>query len=190
MADSNELDDIEGGDSPETSAPKKKKKRAAGLVALLPVILKFAAIGIGALIFIVTVSVVTFNIMNRGGRSQTVVADPMSPYIGRRPIFSWYTDLGPITTRTRDATFHTVTVVLNLGFDHNDQAAASELNGRRFELQEFVRRYFAGKTVDELRIENEPRIKREIREILNTRYLDTARIRDVNIARLDVMEVF
>jgi len=184
MSDSDELD-IDGGESPEISTTKKKK---GGLAALLPTILKFAAIGIGAIIFIVTVSVITINIVNRGGRSQTVVTDPSSPYIGSRPIYSWYSDIGAITTRTRDVTSHTVTVVINLAYDQGDTTASSELNGRRIELQGFVRRFFAGKYASELQPENEARIKREIIEQLNTRILSTTKIRDIEFTRLDVME--
>ena len=188
MSDSDDLD-IEGGESPEASATPKKKK-GGGLGALLPTILKFAAIGIGALIFIVTVSVITYNTMNKGGKTQTVVTDPSSPYIGRRPIFSWYTDIGSVTTKTRDTVNYTVTVVMHIGYDQTDTAASSELNGRRYELQEFVRRYFAGKYAHELQPENESRLKQEIREQLNTRYLDTAKVREIAFIRLDVMEVY
>ena len=133
MSDSDDLD-IEGGESPEASAAPKKGK-GGGLGAILPTILKFAAIGIGALIFIVTVAVVTYRIMNSGGKQQTVVTDPSSPYIGRRPIFSWYTDIGTVTTKTKDVTNYTVTVIMHIGYDQNDTAASSELNGRRYELQ-------------------------------------------------------
>jgi flagellar FliL protein len=189
MADSNDIDDIDGGEPSEESAAPKKKK-GGGLAALLPALLKFAAIGIGAVVFMVTVAVVTVNVMNSSGRSQTVVVDPSSPYIGRRPIFAWYTDIGPINTRTRDTAPHMVTVQINLGYDREDTVTASELNNRKLELQAFVRRHFAGKTAEDLRLENEPRIQREIMEMLNTRYLDSGRIRAVSIQRLDVMEVF
>jgi len=113
MSDAN-LDDMEEGEAPE-AGPKKKK---GGLGALLPTLLKFAAIGIGALLFIVTVSVITYNIMNDGGKTQTNVTDPSSPYIGRKPIFAWYTDIGTITTRAQDNL--SVSVVVNLGYDQTD----------------------------------------------------------------------
>jgi len=188
MSDSDDLD-IEG-ESPEASASPKKKK-GGGLRALLPTILKFAAIGIGALIFIVTVSVITYNIMNSGGKQQTVVTDPSSPYIGRRPIYSWYTDIGTVSTRTKDATNYTVSVTMHIGYDQNDTAASSELNGRRYELQEFVRRFFAGKTAEDLQgTDKELRLKREIIEQLNTRYLDTAKVREIVFVQLVVNEVY
>jgi flagellar FliL protein len=182
-------DVMDGEDIQDTSAaPKKKKMNAIG--AILPTILKFAAIGIGALIFIVTVSVITYNIMNTGGRTQTVVTDPTSPYVGRRPIFATFTDIGMVNTRTRDERSHTVSVIMHLQYDLDDATAFAELNGRRHELQDFVRRYFAGKFAHELRPENEDRIKRDIQEILNNRFLDTGRVRGVLFNRLDVTEAF
>ncbi|MCL1835910.1 MAG: flagellar basal body-associated FliL family protein [Treponema sp.] len=188
MSDTDDLD-IGDGESPEASSAPKKKK--GGLGALLPTILKFAAIGIGALIFIVTVSVITVNVVNKGGKAQTQSADPSSPYIGRRPIYSWYTDIGQVNTRTRDVTTsHTVMVVMNIGFDRDDAAASGELSQRKNELQEFVRRYFAGKYAAELGPENEERLKQEIKNHLNTRLLDTARVREIAFITLNVNEVY
>jgi len=187
MADSDDLD-LDGGDAPESDSTSKK--RGGGLGNLLPTILKFVAIGIGALIFIVTVTIITVNIMNRGGRNQTVLSDPSSPYVGRRPEFSFYDQIGSITVRTRDFPASSVTVEMIIGYDLNDQAATMELISRRFELRDFVRRYFSGKTAAELAPEREEVLKNEIREMLNTRFLDTARARLILFNRLDVNEVF
>ncbi|MCL2763090.1 MAG: flagellar basal body-associated FliL family protein [Treponema sp.] len=186
MSDSDDMD-IDGEDIPDTGASKKKRTSALG--AILPTILKFAAIGIGALIFIVTVSVITYNIMNKGGKSQTVVTDPSSPYIGKRPIYATYTEIGAITTKLRDEKSHTITVVMNLQYDQDDGTAFGELNGRKHELQDFVRRYFAGKYASEVK-ENEERIKRDIQEILNQRFLDTGKVRGVLFSRLDITETY
>jgi len=188
MSDSDELD-IDGGESPDAGAGKKKKGGALGV--LLPTILKFAAIGIGALIFIVTVSAITYKIMNSGGKSQTVVADPASPYIGKRPLYAYYTGIGSITTKTRDTNgSYTVAVTMNIGYDQEDLAASSELSSRQYELKDFVRSYFTGKYAEELRPENEARLKQDIKEILNTRFLDTGKVRIIVFDKLDVMETF
>jgi flagellar FliL protein len=77
-----------------------------------------------------------------------------------------------------------------LGFDQSDTAASSELTSRQPELQDFVRNYFTGKYAQELQPENEARLKQDIMEILNTRFLDTGRVRIVLFNKLDVMEVF
>jgi flagellar FliL protein len=186
MSDSDELD-MDGGDSPDAGGGNRKKGGALG--ALLPTILKFAAIGIGALIFIVTVSVITYRVMSGGGKSQTVITDPTSPYMGSRPQYTFYTDIGTVTTRTKDERNHTVTVVMNLGYTPDDADTASELILRRYELRDFVRHYFTGKLAEELMPENEARLKKDIQESLNTRILDKAKVRLIVFDRLDVMEV-
>lgn len=186
MSDSDELD-LDGGEAPEAGSTPKK---ASGLAALLPNILKFAAIGLGALIFIVTVSVITFNIMNKGGKSQTSVTDPTSPYIGKRPEYAMYTLIGSVSTKTKDPANHSVTVDMILGYDLNDQAAQTELTSRQYELKDFVRRFFSGKYAADLAPEKEEQLKKEIREQLNTRFLDTAKVRIVLFNKLDVMEVY
>ena len=186
MSDADDMD-LDDGESPDAGG---KKKRGGALGAILPTILKFAAIGIGALVFIVTIAVITYNVMNKGGKTQTNPSDPLSPYLGKRPIYAYYDQIGQITTKTKDATQHTVVVVMNLGYDQEDSAASSELNQRRFELRDFVRNYFTGKYAEELRPENEERLKQDIKEILNTRFLDTGKVRIVVFDKLDVMEVF
>jgi len=181
---SDDIDDIDGGEAPETSSTFKKK---SGLAAILPTILKFAAIGLGAFIFIVTVSAITVRVMRPDGRAQTIT-DPASPYIGQIPILSWFTEIGTITTQTWETPAHTVTVVMRLGFDMGDTVTSGELFSRQHELRDFTRRYFASRTAEQLRPENETRIRREIMEILNTRYLNNARIRNITFERLDVHE--
>ena len=183
MGDDDGLD-LGGDDSSGIDSGAKKSGKIAGL---LPNLLKFVAIGLGALIFIVTVAVITYNILSRRGESQTVL-DPTSEYIGTRPQFSTYSLIGQVNTRTRDR-LHTVVVDMLLEYDLNNNAALTELNGRVDQLRDFTRNFFAGKYHDELRPENEDRLKQEIREILNTRFLDTARVRGVLFNRLDVVEL-
>jgi flagellar FliL protein len=184
MSDSDDF--FDGGEAPESESPSKKK--SGGLGNLLPSILKFVAIGLGAMVFIVTVSVITVNIMNRGGRSQTVISDPDSPYVGRRPEYGYFDGIGTINVRTRDfPVSSTVTVDMIIGFDLGDQAASQELSSRRHELQDFSRRYFSQKTAAELAPDREEALKREIREMLNTRFLDSRGARIILFRRLDVM---
>jgi flagellar FliL protein len=179
--------DIDDGESPDAgSAPKKR----GGLALLLPTILKFAAIGIGALIFIVTVAAITYSIMNKGGKSQTVIPDAASPYIGKRPVYTYYTGIGTINTRTRDDKSQSVTIVMNIGYDVDDAESYMELNSRQLELQDFLRNYFSGKYAIELKPENETRLKQDIKDILNNRFLDTAKVRNIVFSRLDILDVY
>jgi len=181
MSDSDDLD-LEGGEEPGIDAPKK----TSGLTALLPNLLKFVAIGLGALIFIVTVSVITYNILNKGGQSQTVIP-ANSPFVGARPQYSVFTSIGLIRTSTRDPVPYSVVVDMVVGYDLNDNSASTEMTSRLYELRDFVRTFFRSKTADELKPENEPRIKQEIVELLNTKVLNSARARIILFNQLDVM---
>ncbi|MDR1900293.1 MAG: flagellar basal body-associated FliL family protein [Treponema sp.] len=187
MSDSDDLE-LDGGDATGIDSSPKK---TSGLASLLPNILKFVAIGLGALVFIVTVAVITYNIMSKGGKSQTAVTDPQDPYMGKRPEYAYYTLIGSVTTKTKDADkSYSVTVDMIIGYDLNNNAAQTELTGRQYELRDFVRNYFQGKYSSELQPENEAKLKSDIRETLNTRFLDTAKVRIILFDKLDVMEMY
>jgi len=175
-----------GGDDVGGAEGGKPKGSSTGF---LPTLLKFVAIGLGALIFIVTVAVITFKILSGQGESQTVL-DPTSEYIGTRPQYATFdlTSNAQITTRTRDQT-HTVVVNMLIEYDLNSNAAQTELNARKQQIFDFTRNYFAGKYSSELEPESERQIKQEIQEMLNTRYLDTAKVRGILFTKLDVMEL-
>jgi flagellar FliL protein len=182
MSDTDELNIDDGDAGVADAAPKK----ASGLGALLPNLLKFVAIGLGALIFIVTVSVITYNILNQGGRSQTVIPEN-SPYVGSRPQYAMFTAIGMVRTSTKDPVPYSVVVDMVVGYDLNDNAASTELTSRLYELRDFVRSYFRTKLAADLQPENEARIKQEIVELLNTRVLNTAKARVILFNQLDVM---
>ena len=120
-------------------------------------------------------------------KSSSSNSSTMSPYTGSKPIFSWYTDIDPITTKTKDEKF-SVSVIMYIGYDTDDTKAYSELSGKKSEIHSFVQGYFAGKNVDELKPENEELLKQDIKEKLNMRYLETSRVRDIAFTRFDVME--
>jgi flagellar FliL protein len=184
MGDADELD-LDGGDA---GAIDTGSKKPSGLAVLLPNLFKFVAIGLGALIFIVTVSVITYNILNKGGTSQTLIPEN-SPYVGVRPQYSMYTAIGLVRTGTKDPAPYSVVVDMVIGYDLNDNAAASEFTGRLYELRDFVRSFFRSKMAAELQPENEARLKQEIIELLNTRVLNSAKARIILFNQLDVMEM-
>jgi flagellar FliL protein len=185
MAD--QADDELGADGAEGDAGDGKKKKGGGLAALLPNLLKFIAIGLAALILIVTVCIITFSIMNKGGKNQTVVPQTDS-YVATKPVYSVFTLLEEVSTRTRDTSPYTVVVKLNIGYDEGDNATASEFTQRRYVMQDFLRNYFARKYAEELKPENEARLKNEIKELLNTQVLDKARARIFLVDKMDLGE--
>lgn len=170
-----------------------KKARSCGIGALIGVVgVPIIVIGIFATVtFLTTSSVITYKLMNKGGKQQTEIIEPSSPYIGKHPEYAMYTLIGPVSTRTKDdAKSYSVQVDMILAYDFNDNVTQVELVSRQYELRDFVRSYFTGKYAAELVPENEAHLKQDIKEILNTRFLDKARVRLVLFNKLDVMESY
>ena len=186
MSDSDELD----LDSGESIGADSSAKKSSGFAALLPNILKYAAIGLGAMAFIVTVVIITVHIINKGGKSQGGTDDPTSPYVGKRPEYAYYTLIGPVTVKTRDTVNHSATVDMIIGFDMNDNIAQTELVSRQYQLRDFIRNYLSGKYAVELEPENEKRLKNDIKEILNNQFLEKAKVREILFNKLDVLESY
>jgi flagellar FliL protein len=178
-------DNIDLGEDGGESSTKKKN----GLALLLPNLLKVVAIGLGLLILIVTISVITFNILNKGGgRSRTAVSMDDAAYIGVRPSYSMFSALPVIRATTKDPNPYSVVAEMVLGYDLNNATAATELTSRLVELQDFTRNYFGNKYAADLQPDKEEELKRDLMEKLN-RLLNTARVRAVYFKQLSTMEM-
>lgn len=185
MSDNRDELDLEGSETMGDAGPSK---RGGGLGALLPSILKFVAIGLGALIFIATVSIITYRIMSGSGAAQSAVPVTES-YQAAKPTLSWFTTIGVIRTRTKDPTPYSVVVNVVLGYDQDSKVAQNELTNRLYQIKDFIRNYFSQKTAAELKPENEQAIKAEMLELLNQNIFKDARMRDVLFQQLDVVEM-
>ncbi|MEW6566051.1 MAG: flagellar basal body-associated FliL family protein [Spirochaetota bacterium] len=185
MAEDQDELNIDDSESTVESTPKK----GGGLGGILPTILKFVAIGLGALIFIVTVSVITYRVMVGSGKPQTVATSGTDPYLGKKPELSWFTTIGVIRTRTKDQTPYSVVVNVIIGYDLNDKNAQTELTNRLYELKDFVRNFFSNKYAADLRPENERTLKQEIKQELNDTILQKAKAREILFQQLDVVEM-
>ncbi|MBQ6781914.1 MAG: flagellar basal body-associated FliL family protein [Treponema sp.] len=179
MADDDDLSiDDEGG-----AAPSKKR---GGLGGLLPTLLKWVALGLGAVILIVTVVIITMKIMG-GNTSQQAVVPVSEEYDTRKEILDWYSSLGSIRTKTSDSDSVTVMVDVVLGYKKEDKATSTEITQRTVELKDFLRRYFTQKTAEELAPQNEENLKIEIRNAINDSILSSSKIKDVRFMQLDVI---
>ena len=171
---------LEGSDAGSGEGGSKK---GAGM---LPQLLKWVAIPLGPLIFFVTIVVVTVNIMNGGGKSQSPI--PLSEeYTGQREVLAWFSQaLGTIQTRTADPIPASVVVDVALGYDGADKIAPTELSSRIIELKDFLRSYFQWKTADELK--NEAKVKIELRNAINDNILTKSKIKDVRFIKYEIIE--
>ena len=170
----------EAGDGAE------KKKKGGGLGGLIPTLLKWGAIGIGAIVLIVTVVMITMKIAGGNTAGQAVI--PISQdYQGKREVLDWYTSIGSIRTKSSDPIPASITVEPVLGYKQADKTTATEITSRQIEIKDYLRRYFTEKTAADLRPQNEEKIRIEIRNTINDDILTSSKIRDVKFLSFDII---
>lgn len=178
-------DDLGFDESSEGAGGAEKKSK--GLGGLLPSLLKWVAIALGAIILIVTVVVITMKVV--GGNTSQQASIPVSQeYVGKREVLDWYTSLGQVSTKTSDALPANVIVEVVLGYKKEDKAASTEITSRQIEIKDFLRRYFTEMTVEDLRPKNEDKRRIEIRNAINDDILSSSKIKDVRFLSLQVIE--
>lgn len=173
--------EIEGGEGEAGG----KAQKGGFLGGALIKILKFVALGIGAIIFIVVVVIVTVNLLNKGGQAQTVV-NISEDYKGVPPKYTYYTNIEEIRTRTSDEFQATILVKVVIGYDGENKLLQTELIDRTPQIQDLLRNYFSGKRVAEMRPEDESFLKEEIKERIN-RILADGKIDEVLFSDFNVV---
>ncbi len=181
MADEDSGIDL-GEDSETAAAPAKK----GGLGGILPTILKYVALALGAIVLIVTVVIITMNVMggNKTRQTQVPISEEYKEYAEE---LDWYQSLGEIQTRTSDASHASVLVNIFLGYKKEDKVASAEITAQKIPIRDFLRNYFADKSVEELSPKNEERLKIEIRNEINDRILNKSKIRKISFDKLQVV---
>jgi flagellar protein FliL len=154
-------DDLTGGDDDGGGSQK-----VGFLPAIVITILKYVALGLLGIIFIVTVVVITVNILNKGQTNQ-LYPEISSSYEGKSEILDWWSGIDDIRTSTADEQPYTVLVSVKIGYKKNDKSILTELNGRQPQLQEDVLNYYSSKTVSYLKTGIDTYVKSELKEIIN-----------------------
>jgi flagellar protein FliL len=177
---------FDGEDVAGIETPGGEEKKGGFVGGALLKILKFAAMGIGAIIFIVTVVIITMRILNRGAESQSypVVSEA---YEARPEKLQWYDNVPEIRTRTSDQNSVTVIVKVNVGYEMEDKVLQTELIQRTPRIQDMIRQFFAQKTASQLTPEHEEELKTELKEKINF-MLDEGRVKEVIFLDFNIME--
>ena len=116
----------------ETTGESEKKSKGIG--GLLPTLLKWVAIVLGAIILIVTVVVITMKIVG-GNTSQQAVIPVSQEYGSKREVLDWYTSLGQVSTKTSDAIPASVIVEVVLGYKQADRLHLPRLPSAKLRLR-------------------------------------------------------
>lgn len=181
MADDNEA--FEDGDEGEVT-----QKKAGGLKGIFPGMLKWILIALAAVIFVVTVVVVTVKIVSKGSANKTENFVVGQEWTTKRDVYDWYTSLDQINTNTDEEHPSSVRVQVALGYKKDDKAAATEITARRIEITDFLRRFFSEQTAMDLKPQNEEELRLNIRDQINDEILSDTSIKDVRFTALDVVQ--
>ncbi len=157
-------DDFMGGE-PVADQDLEVGRRIGFLPAVAIKILKWAALAIAAVIFVVTVVVITVSIMGRGTKEAGYPVN--SPeYQGKQPVQSWYTNIPEIRGRTADSNPTTYIIKVDLGYKLNDKQVQTELVARTPLLTDMIRGFFSSKMANEL---TNPSDENQLKEALRTK---------------------
>lgn len=170
-----------------TSDEGSSGRRVGFLPGILIQILKWAGIIVGAIIFIVTVVIITLQFLNPGGTSQT--APPQSEeYRSEPPILSWWEEIGEIRGSTADEPRKTFIVEPYVGYEQDNAAIRTELNSRRIQIREQIALYFSSKTSDELvGVEGRQRAKQELETRINE-MMRRGKVEEVAFGRYEIID--
>jgi len=161
MADDDIYDDgdVSGGQELEVG------EKSSLVKTLLPKLLKWVAIILAAIIFIVTVVFFTMRILHRGttGMTQPASSEVM---VAKTPTYDWFS-IAEVRSRTADEPAATVIVQVKLGYEVASKEIQGELVKRENQIFDLIRQYFSRKTKDELTPYTEGAVKQELREQIN-----------------------
>ncbi len=141
--------------------------RRGGLFSgLILNILKWAAIGIGVIILVVTTTVVTFNALKKGASSQNLAA--ISPAYGvKTPPLAYYDAIDQIRGQTADETPAVYLLRVSLGYDPADKQISVEIGLREREIQNLLLKLVSQKTVADLSPSHYDALQEELKDAIN-----------------------
>ncbi len=185
---SDEMFDAEDEGRGEEQQSTTGKKKIGFLPAIVIDILKWSAIVIGAIIFIVVVVVITVRMMGSGSQATATRLPLESEYEDQSAeLLDWYSEVGEIRGRTTDQVARTFIILPHIGYSPENEAVLPELIQRRVRIKEAINMYFADHSINELEGNaNRTRVKRELTERINR--IMTNDIRDVAFDRYEFIE--
>ncbi len=173
---------------PVASAPIQSSEPRGFVSGVLLQALKWIALILGVVIFIVTIVIITINQFERGNRLGRARAPLSEEFTAAPPILEWYSALGEIRGSTADAATRTFLVVPHIGYDMGDRAVQNELIARNIQIKEIVTFYFGSQTADLLSgVENRQRVKSDLTRQIN-RLMSNGKIRDVAFDQYQIFE--
>ncbi len=151
-------------------------EQSSAIKELLPRILKWVAIVVVAIIFIVTVVFFTMKIMMKGTTNKSYAVQ--SPEYATEPDILWWYQLDEIRTRTADKNPSTVIISAKLGYEMENTDIQTDIISRSEIIYDAMRQYLSSKTAAELTPQTEMQLKQEMKEKIN-RLLSAGKVQEI-----------
>lgn len=133
-------------------------------------LLMFVAIGIIALLLVITVSFLTYRFMDRGNRSRQFprLSEDYTTLVPEYSVWTFFADDGyDLRTQTKDAERYTVSARIKLGYDEvRYKELQGELTRKNDVLMDAIRFYFSQRT--KIQLEDEVAVKTELLNRINS----------------------
>jgi flagellar FliL protein len=133
---------------------------------MLLTILKWAAIGIGAVIIVVTTTIITVRIVSKGNNPKGLAA--ISPaYAAKAEPLAAYDDIEQIRGQTADDPPAIFLMQVSLGYDTKDKEINVEIGNRRREIQDLILKDISQKKAADLAPGRYPEVQAELMDMIN-----------------------
>lgn len=178
------LDGDEDAIVDDSGSSAEKKKRVGFLPAIVLQILKWAAIVLGMIIFVVTIVIITLQVIgaNQPGRTRTDITED---YIENLPIFDFF-ELDEMRGVTNDEVRNTFVVQIQLGYNQGDAQIVNEIIQRRVQIVDQVLLWFSSQSASYLiNANNREEIRSRIRALINQ--IMTRDIREVRFTNFQIL---
>ncbi len=183
---SDEQQDLNLEDVGATSEDVAGPRRGGLLSGMLLNILKWAAIGIGAIIIIVTTTVITFRVLNKGNASAGMAVTSPEYKAKQEPLAS-YDNIEQIRGQTADDTPAVFLLQVSLGYDPADKEVSVEIGNRNREIQDLILKDISRKTAAELSPAHYDEIQAELLQLINM-IMKTGKVKSVMFRQFSVVK--
>ncbi len=183
---SDEQQDLNLEDVGATSEDVAGPRRGGLLSGMLLNILKWAAIGIGAIIVVVTTTVITVRLVTKG-TTPTGLAAVSPEYTAKQEPLAYYDNIEQIRGQTADDTPAVYLLQVSLGYDPNDKEVSVEIGNRNRQIQDLILRDISRKTAAELSPAHYDELQAELLQLINM-VMKTGKVKAVAFRQFSVVK--
>ena len=176
------LEDVGAGQE-EAAGPR----RGGLLSGMLLTILKWAAIGVGVIIIVVTTTVITVRAVTKGAQAASGLAAVSPEYASKQEPLAAYDGIEQIRGQTSDNPPATFLLQMSLGYSTKDANFSVEIGQRKQQIQDLVLKDISTKTADQLQASNWDELQAELLNTINS-VMTTGKVQKVNFLSFIVVK--